>query len=139
MMNIRHANKVDAQRCGRILYDAFNDLAEKHNFPHKRVSTIARFVSTRSSGLSPANPCRCCKDPSPMPSLPVTMSALQKNAMLRVATSCVATFTALTEISSCAMQFAPVRRVWSYTWKRSRDMQQRLASLLTPSPAQIKI
>src|SRR3984957_20662322 len=33
IMNIRDANKVDAQRCGRILYDAFNSLAEKHNFP----------------------------------------------------------------------------------------------------------
>jgi GNAT superfamily N-acetyltransferase len=32
-MNIRDANKVDAQRCGRILYDAFKNLAEKHNFP----------------------------------------------------------------------------------------------------------
>jgi len=33
IMNIRDANKVDAQRCGRILYDAFTNLAEKHNFP----------------------------------------------------------------------------------------------------------
>src|ERR1039458_1553075 len=32
-MNIRDANKVDAQRCGRILYDAFKNLAEQHNFP----------------------------------------------------------------------------------------------------------
>jgi GNAT superfamily N-acetyltransferase len=32
-MNVRDANKVDAQRCGRILYDAFKNLAEKHNFP----------------------------------------------------------------------------------------------------------
>ena len=32
-MNIRDVNKVDAQRCGRILYDAFTNLAEKHNFP----------------------------------------------------------------------------------------------------------
>src|SRR6202042_81381 len=32
-MNIRDANKVDAKRCGRILYDAFKNLAEKHNFP----------------------------------------------------------------------------------------------------------
>ena len=33
IMNIRDANKVDAQMCGRILYDAFRDLAEQHNFP----------------------------------------------------------------------------------------------------------
>src|ERR1700716_2003070 len=32
-MNIRDANKVDAQRCGHILYDAFKNLAEQHNFP----------------------------------------------------------------------------------------------------------
>src|SRR6202521_3226696 len=32
-MHIRDATKVDAQRCGRILYDAFKNLAEKHNFP----------------------------------------------------------------------------------------------------------
>ncbi|HEY6619760.1 MAG TPA: hypothetical protein VIY68_09465, partial [Steroidobacteraceae bacterium] len=32
-MNIRNANKDDAPGCGRILYDAFNSLAEKHNFP----------------------------------------------------------------------------------------------------------
>jgi predicted N-acetyltransferase YhbS len=32
-MNIRDANKSDAQKCGRILYDAFKNLAEKHNFP----------------------------------------------------------------------------------------------------------
>jgi predicted N-acetyltransferase YhbS len=32
-MDIRDANKVDAQRCGRVLYDAFTNLAEKHNFP----------------------------------------------------------------------------------------------------------
>jgi len=33
IMNIRDVNKVDAQRCGRILYDAFKNLAEQHNFP----------------------------------------------------------------------------------------------------------
>jgi GNAT superfamily N-acetyltransferase len=33
IMNIRDANKLDAERCGGILYDAFNTLAEKHNFP----------------------------------------------------------------------------------------------------------
>src|SRR5580692_3881861 len=33
IMNIREANKLDAERCGRILYDAFNTLAENHNFP----------------------------------------------------------------------------------------------------------
>jgi predicted N-acetyltransferase YhbS len=32
-MNIRDANKADSQVCGRILYDAFRDLAERHNFP----------------------------------------------------------------------------------------------------------
>ena len=32
-MNIRDAKKVDAPSCGRILHDAFNSLAEKHNFP----------------------------------------------------------------------------------------------------------
>jgi predicted N-acetyltransferase YhbS len=32
-MNIRDANKADSQLCGRILYDAFRDLAERHNFP----------------------------------------------------------------------------------------------------------
>lgn len=32
-MNIRDASKADAQMCGRILYDAFRDLAERHNFP----------------------------------------------------------------------------------------------------------
>ena len=148
IMNIRNANKADAQSCGRILYDAFNSLAEKHNFPpdfpspevatglasmligdpgfygvvaeeggtivgsnfmdersiifgigpisvapevqnhavgrrlmcavldraaakkaagsawYKRATTIVRFVSTPSSGLSPANPCRYCKGPS---------------------------------------------------------------------------
>ncbi len=32
-MNIRDADKGDAQSCGRILYDAFASLAEKHNFP----------------------------------------------------------------------------------------------------------
>jgi hypothetical protein len=32
-MNIRDANKLDAPTCGRILYNAFNNLAEKHNFP----------------------------------------------------------------------------------------------------------
>jgi predicted N-acetyltransferase YhbS len=32
-MNIRDANKLDAQSCGRILHDAFNSLAEEHNFP----------------------------------------------------------------------------------------------------------
>jgi predicted N-acetyltransferase YhbS len=32
-MNIRAASKADSQMCGRILYDAFKDLAERHNFP----------------------------------------------------------------------------------------------------------
>ncbi|HTB90037.1 MAG TPA: GNAT family N-acetyltransferase, partial [Steroidobacteraceae bacterium] len=32
-MNIRDANKVDAQSCGRILYDAFKTLSDRHNFP----------------------------------------------------------------------------------------------------------
>ena len=32
-MNIRDASKADSQMCGRILYDAFGDLAEQHNFP----------------------------------------------------------------------------------------------------------
>jgi len=32
-MNIRDASKADSQMCGRILYDAFRDLAERHNFP----------------------------------------------------------------------------------------------------------
>jgi predicted N-acetyltransferase YhbS len=32
-MNIRDADKADAQMCGRILYDAFKNLAEQHNFP----------------------------------------------------------------------------------------------------------
>jgi predicted N-acetyltransferase YhbS len=32
-MNIRAASKADSQECGRILYDAFKDLAERHNFP----------------------------------------------------------------------------------------------------------
>ena len=30
IMNIRDANKVDAPSCGRILYDAFNALAESY-------------------------------------------------------------------------------------------------------------
>jgi hypothetical protein len=33
IMNIRDANKADAQTCGRILYNAFKKLAEQHNFP----------------------------------------------------------------------------------------------------------
>jgi predicted N-acetyltransferase YhbS len=33
IVNIRDANKADAQTCGRILYDAFKKLAERHNFP----------------------------------------------------------------------------------------------------------
>jgi hypothetical protein len=33
IMNIRDANKADAQTCGRILYDAFKKLAEQHNCP----------------------------------------------------------------------------------------------------------
>jgi GNAT superfamily N-acetyltransferase len=33
MMNVRDASKADEQICGRILYDAFNNLAEQHNFP----------------------------------------------------------------------------------------------------------
>jgi predicted N-acetyltransferase YhbS len=32
-MNIRAADKADAQMCGRILYDAFTNLAKQHNFP----------------------------------------------------------------------------------------------------------
>lgn len=32
-MNIRDANQVDAQSCGRILYDAFKTLSDRHNFP----------------------------------------------------------------------------------------------------------
>jgi predicted N-acetyltransferase YhbS len=32
-MNIRDATTVDAPSCGRILYDAFKKLAERHNFP----------------------------------------------------------------------------------------------------------
>ncbi|HEY3732038.1 MAG TPA: GNAT family N-acetyltransferase [Steroidobacteraceae bacterium] len=32
-MNIRDAEKADAQMCGRILYDAFTNLAKQHNFP----------------------------------------------------------------------------------------------------------
>ncbi len=32
-MNIRDASKADAQMCGRVLYDAFKNLAEQHNFP----------------------------------------------------------------------------------------------------------
>jgi GNAT superfamily N-acetyltransferase len=32
-MDIRDADKADAQMCGRILYDAFTKLAEQHNFP----------------------------------------------------------------------------------------------------------
>ena len=32
-MNIRHADNADAQMCGRILYDAFNNLAKQHGFP----------------------------------------------------------------------------------------------------------
>jgi GNAT superfamily N-acetyltransferase len=32
-MDIRDADKADAQICGRILYDAFTKLAEQHNFP----------------------------------------------------------------------------------------------------------
>ena len=32
-MNIRNASKADSQMCGRVLYDAFRDLAERHNFP----------------------------------------------------------------------------------------------------------
>src|SRR3984885_13741900 len=31
-MNIRDASKADSQMCGGILYDAFRDLAERHNF-----------------------------------------------------------------------------------------------------------
>ena len=33
LMNIRDADKADAQMCGRILYDAFTSLAKQHNFP----------------------------------------------------------------------------------------------------------
>src|ERR1700733_12267404 len=32
-MNIRDASKADSQMCGGILYDAFRDPAERHNFP----------------------------------------------------------------------------------------------------------
>lgn len=32
-MNIRDARKADEQVCGRILYDAFKNLADQHNFP----------------------------------------------------------------------------------------------------------
>ena len=32
-MNIRDASKADSQTCGRIMYDAFRDLANRHNFP----------------------------------------------------------------------------------------------------------
>jgi predicted N-acetyltransferase YhbS len=32
-MDIRDADKADAQNCGRILYDAFTKVAEHHNFP----------------------------------------------------------------------------------------------------------
>jgi GNAT superfamily N-acetyltransferase len=32
-MNIREASKADEQMCGCILYDAFKNLAEQHNFP----------------------------------------------------------------------------------------------------------
>jgi predicted N-acetyltransferase YhbS len=32
-MNIRGASEADAQMCGRILYEAFNSLAEQHGFP----------------------------------------------------------------------------------------------------------
>jgi len=32
-MNVRDADRADAQMCGRILYDAFNNLAKRHDFP----------------------------------------------------------------------------------------------------------
>jgi hypothetical protein len=32
-MNIRDASEADAQVCGRVMYDAFRDLAQRHNFP----------------------------------------------------------------------------------------------------------
>ena len=32
-MNIRNASQADSHMCGRILYDAFRELAEQHNFP----------------------------------------------------------------------------------------------------------
>jgi predicted N-acetyltransferase YhbS len=32
-MNIRDASKADAQMCGRVMYEAFRDLAHRHNFP----------------------------------------------------------------------------------------------------------
>ncbi len=32
-MNIRNASQADSHMCGRILYDAFKELAEQHNFP----------------------------------------------------------------------------------------------------------
>ncbi len=74
-----------------------------------RATRIARFVSTRSSDLLPASSCRCCKVPSSMPSLLVTMSDRLKSAMLKGATSCAAKFTALTGIVRCAMRSARAR------------------------------
>ena len=223
-MNIRKANKLDAERCGRILYDAFNTLAEKHNFPRdfpspevatgllsmligdsgfygvvaEEAGTIvgSNFMDERSNifGIGPISvapevqnhsvgrrlmdavldratakkaagirlvqagyhnrslclytklgfvtrePLSLLQGPKPlMPSLPVTMSGRLKSAMLKGATSCAGTFTALTGIASYAMRFARARQVWSNTWERSRDMRRRLASWPTPSPAQIKI
>jgi predicted N-acetyltransferase YhbS len=32
-MSIRNASRADSQMCGRILYDAFRELAERHNVP----------------------------------------------------------------------------------------------------------
>lgn len=32
-MNIRDARKADEQMCGRVLYDAFKNLADQHNVP----------------------------------------------------------------------------------------------------------
>ena len=32
-MNIRPATPPDADSCGRIIYDAFKDIAERHAFP----------------------------------------------------------------------------------------------------------
>ena len=32
-MNIRDASEADSQMCGRVMYDAFRDLAQRHNFP----------------------------------------------------------------------------------------------------------
>jgi len=33
-MNIRETNEQDVAECGRIMYDAFAGISDKHNFPH---------------------------------------------------------------------------------------------------------